>query len=654
MITNHLKQQLQHKLPAEIALLGGSLKKISWSFLIGLNLFFCYQGISCAENFLSPSAVFNTQINYCSSSKDLSFSEATQCNFEGIDKLPTSSALRNSTWVRLEIKSSEYKINSALIHIRPHFINNVEVFQNINKEWTSQIGGNQFPISNLHAAIGGYDFVVSLNPTISNFYYLKIASPGLTNAAVIEAEPWPPGNFRNLNQQIGLGVHLGGLSLIVLFAFLSYFLQPNLLMGRFSISILNTLLGTLAGSGLLAYLLFPENPKLDKIVFISILCARIGLWVWVCRAMLLPYQTPKWYAKICNALYLLAACSMLAAILDKHSIFQALLFLGFAASSLLQIPAILRTPDIQPNLRAVFLIGFSAITSLALAVPLMASFIPSFNPYLIYITRAADFMNPLILLSIIMFNNRLIFNEFNKVKFALAKSEVYAKSKEKQIHERQVLIDLLSHEIKNPLAAISLATHSLKNRFSSLRDVSENKRFLNIDRSIQNINKVIDKCRLMNKLDQEYFDLQIENIHLKKFLESLVSDQDNADRIQFIQIDDISIQSDAYFLSAIIGNLLDNALKYSTPDSLINLTAKIIQNDDKNLLSILVENKINSSWSPNPKLIFTRYYRHPLAPAQSGAGIGLYITKEIVQTLNGSISINQTHDVIQFTIEIPV
>ncbi len=148
----------------------------------------------------------------------------------------------------------------------------------------------------------------------------------------------------------------------------------------------------------------------------------------------------------------------------------------------------------------------------------------------------------------------------------------------------------------------------------------------------------------------------IEKVDLKMLVE------DNMDRLRYLDgfndltknievIGEVVAFSDAYRLSVIFNNLLSNAIKYrdsNRSDSYLNIAIEISKSEIK---IDFTDNGIGIKDELLPK-IFNMFFR--ASTRSEGAGLGLYIVKETVEKLKGSINVKSTLDVgTSFSIRIP-
>lgn len=135
--------------------------------------------------------------------------------------------------------------------------------------------------------------------------------------------------------------------------------------------------------------------------------------------------------------------------------------------------------------------------------------------------------------------------------------------------------------------------------------------------------------------------LTITSIDIKKMIES------SFDRLKYMEgsegIDksveaegDIPFYTDAYRLSVIINNLLSNAIKYRDTNKDHNTLHVKATVTDRQLTLVISDNGIGIDVDYVPR-IFDMFFR--ATERSEGAGLGLYIVRETVDKLHGSISV---------------
>ena len=98
-----------------------------------------------------------------------------------------------------------------------------------------------------------------------------------------------------------------------------------------------------------------------------------------------------------------------------------------------------------------------------------------------------------------------------------------------------------------------------------------------------------------------------------------------------------SVAADRSSISEVISNLVDNAIKYSNSGGIVDVTAGIT--GDYVQVSV-IDHGIGIARSATEKL-FTKFYRsHRSSNAVGGTGIGLYISRAIVESHGGKIGVS--------------
>jgi signal transduction histidine kinase len=97
---------------------------------------------------------------------------------------------------------------------------------------------------------------------------------------------------------------------------------------------------------------------------------------------------------------------------------------------------------------------------------------------------------------------------------------------------------------------------------------------------------------------------------------------------------------DAGRLQQTLGNLLDNAIKYSGEGTTITVTVSEVDNYAR----VSVNNQGISIPSADIGLLFQPYTRLPSSQHQQGSGLGLFISKSIIEAHGGSLRLEPRHD----------
>ena len=222
----------------------------------------------------------------------------------------------------------------------------------------------------------------------------------------------------------------------------------------------------------------------------------------------------------------------------------------------------------------------------------------------------------------------------NKVALKLSKKE---KQKAKQTaklkianRQKDEIISALSHEFKNPIAIISGYSETIMND-DEMPELMK-KKFLNkIHSNANKMSNIIDKLRLTLKFEEGKQELILSPCSIKKIIEDIVPDLKEKYKNREILIigKDISLKVDETLISMAISNLVENALKYSEDEIIVELS-----ND-----SIIIKDKGIGLEAKELEKIKHKFYRVSNNGWNNSLGLGLFIVQSILSLHKFSLEI---------------
>ena len=242
---------------------------------------------------------------------------------------------------------------------------------------------------------------------------------------------------------------------------------------------------------------------------------------------------------------------------------------------------------------------------------------------------------PLFLQSNYTFEFYKIAKLLNKVAKKLSKKdEIKAKHTAKLTlanRQKDDIISAISHEFKNPIAIISGYSQTLiedENLSPTLKIKFLNKILSNSNKMSQ----IVDKLRLTLKLQDNNHKLILNKVSIKKIVQNSISDLKIKYKNREIKVlgVDKEINADEILIGIAISNLIENALKYSQEDVIIEINENSISITDKGI-GISQENLEN---------IFKKYYRATSNNWNNSLGLGLFIVKSILNVHNFKLEID--------------
>lgn len=210
----------------------------------------------------------------------------------------------------------------------------------------------------------------------------------------------------------------------------------------------------------------------------------------------------------------------------------------------------------------------------------------------------------------------------------------------------------ITHELKTPIATTRLSLETVLRR--KLDEVQQQKLLLSALSETNRLNILTNNILLASQMEEKSFQRDNEDINLADVVETVVSDYKNRFPQRTIEASadkDVFIQGDELLLQIALSNLIDNALKYAPKESPVYVDLM----DEDDMLQIKVSDEGPGVPDEEKKRIFEKFYRsgNESTRKAKGTGLGLYLTKKIIQDHNGDIFVmdNTPHGsifVIQF------
>ena len=201
---------------------------------------------------------------------------------------------------------------------------------------------------------------------------------------------------------------------------------------------------------------------------------------------------------------------------------------------------------------------------------------------------------------------------------------------------RAAVMDALAHEFKTPLTAVQTASSGLL-ELGGLTD-SQAELVTLIDDQAVRLNELCTRLLQTAKLDPKRVGLNTDDVNVQELASELLAggpvDRDRS-RIQ-VKVDEpaLTVRVDRKLLSMILAQYIDNARKYSTPGTLIEIAA--CKSHGEVLIS--VHNFGPSIRIEERERIFDRFYRsEEIKNTVPGTGIGLSVARKAAEAHRGHV-----------------
>ena len=212
-------------------------------------------------------------------------------------------------------------------------------------------------------------------------------------------------------------------------------------------------------------------------------------------------------------------------------------------------------------------------------------------------------------------------------------------------------VQTLSHELKSPIASIKATAELLEEEMSE----EQRQGFLQtIAHQVNRSNRVINRLLQLSRIEQLTELERRTRVDVKSLIEELAEELAQEAKQQSVEIViDLRPQEvlgDAFLLRAVFQNLLENAIKYADPETVVSVSSKIQEEP------LVVEVRNNGPALPEyaETRVFDKFYSLPQQGKSKSSGIGLALVKEALQLHQGNITYRRRSSQHVFMLTLPI
>jgi len=228
-------------------------------------------------------------------------------------------------------------------------------------------------------------------------------------------------------------------------------------------------------------------------------------------------------------------------------------------------------------------------------------------------------------------------------------------SQKKLAQLKDDFVNNMTHELKTPVATISVAAEAIQD--FNLSKVSADEYMDIIRYQAANLTYLIDQILKSVVNDQGIIGLNRELVCLNDIVNNCIHQYQpqlqakNATLTTKLS-DDLYIMGDMVNIGNVVANLLDNAIKYGIEHPVINIDAQII----KDWINISVSNEGSDIPAEYRDKVFDRFFRVPSGNTHNvkGYGLGLSYAQDVIQQHGGSLKLTSISKTTTFTIKLPL
>jgi signal transduction histidine kinase len=217
-------------------------------------------------------------------------------------------------------------------------------------------------------------------------------------------------------------------------------------------------------------------------------------------------------------------------------------------------------------------------------------------------------------------------------------------------------VAITSHELRTPLAAIRGFVNTLRRRLDQLSPEEAQEFLAIVDTQTDRLIRLVEDLLVASRIEAGKLTLRAEEVEIATLVEQVLRGIESGDRV-VVQRDPRTPETllvDPQRLGQVLTNLLQNALKFSGLEPPVDLRIEPVADEG---IAFAVTDRGPGIPEGERTLIFERFHQMDAASTRrsEGAGLGLYITRQLVDAMGGTIEL-ASHEGVgsTFTVMIPL
>ena len=559
------------------------------------------------------------------------------------------------SWLRITIRpSAQAPVKPLILRVGPYTIDELTFYQQVDGRWRASQAGSLHPEAEPLCADDKHCFALDPGQD-ATAVYLKIQTHGfpVIRAELIAADALAAESLERIRFTL-VSMTIAGMLMLAGLLFLQF--ENSGLMRCYCCYQACVLLLSALGNSTMARA-FPSCPpewlSLAGDVGFILRSFFFSLAAWL---ILIPYRLSKRYRNCLFGFLALTALLLPLPLLGESKLALQLHYSLQFWLPWLHFYGVLTAESISPTLRKNLLAALSIVAAI---------FIFAYASTLGWLesVQIHDFPQEWRLTGapfgfIMLF---IIFHEYKDRKAAEAATRLQleltaakAKSLEDKTFERGAMIDMLTHELKTPLATIKFALASVNRLFdkqgaTAADDADFRLSADHIESSVNRMDAMILQVAKSHRIELSAASTTREAIDARALLEESMRPYALTHRFELDLEQGLQFNSDTLLLTTTIDNLISNACKYSI-DKIVRLSATT---GSDGFVRLTIANRVAAGTEPDEAQLFSRYYRNSATSDIPGSGMGLHIAHSAAGKFGATLTYRTTDGVVIFELRIP-
>lgn len=579
-------------------------------------------------------------------------------------------------WIRLRVTpvaqppESTGNANSGhlVLRVGPHDTNQIEVYEFSDGQWLSRTAGDFFPARDTWCADDYFCFRLRDHSSEPKTVYLKIQT---YNFLMFDSEVLSLENLAEASSNRMKRIAASLTMAVFMLAIGLYWLTQH----RSKLTVVYFIFQIFVLSYLLSIYGFPNRwfPDLPVAVVDGLphvlFIVRTFLLSLAIYVVIRPYCDAPSYPKLIFSLLAICIVNLIAFSVGFKILAIQLNLVVFSIQPTVHLYGLIKSRGMVKNVKILLYAGYAVYCVLVAGSIIPALLVDDIGTFEGSVQNITDWrLNGTIVGFFVIllikfeedYREKLKIEKYNQLQL----DAFEAKSSAALLADRNTLIDLLTHDLKNPLGTITFASNALREQVK--HDPSAAKRLTNIDLSVTRMNNLIEHVALSTRVDRYHTPSSNLPSPANELIDELIENYPERERFDISVDDGISFKADRDMLSVVFGNLIDNAYKYGHAAGRIKISVtresylvskeqalSDLSISQQEALHFRVSNPIGTFGAPDEDRVFERYYRPASSMSLPGMGLGLSLVKAAATKIGATVDYLHDEETVTFSVKVP-
>ncbi|RYB94159.1 sensor histidine kinase KdpD [Nocardioides oleivorans] len=203
---------------------------------------------------------------------------------------------------------------------------------------------------------------------------------------------------------------------------------------------------------------------------------------------------------------------------------------------------------------------------------------------------------------------------------------------------RTALLQAVSHDLRNPLAAVKVSVDSLRSTDVVWSDEDRGELLATIEESTDRLIALVGNLLDMSRISTGSVSVVLREVGLADAVRTSLAPLDGGSRVEVDVDPSLVVRADAGLLDRVLANICENALKYTPASADVRVDAVA----DGQRVVVRIADSGPGVADQDRDRIFAPFQRFGDVPQQDGVGLGLAVARGLTEAMGGTIATEET------------